>query len=323
MLTNFICNSKELKKVNNQELKKYIEKKNINIWVSISNVTSEEISFLKETFKMHPTTIEDIFSQQTRVKYEEFEDYTLIIFKGIKEIKKSSVETYNISFVMGENFVITVNGNKDDIIEELSKNEKRVETLLRRGKDHIVHSILDKEVDKYLKIKSELGEELKHIEREFMENQNKDTLTKIYSKELNLLELRQLSESTTDLCLDLTKPADNYINNELIPYFKDVYDHILKTTEGYKSMLGRMNGIKNMYASITSLKTNEVMRFLTMIMALMMPLTIITGFYGMNISLPFQDHPSIIWFILAAMIAFAVTMIIISKKIGWSSKNRE
>lgn len=321
MLTNFVCNQKELKIVNGNELKKYLDKKQTNIWVHVSNASNEEVSILKEVFRVHPTTIEDIFSQQTRVKYEEFEEYTVIIFKGIKEIKENSIETYNIAFVMGENFVITVNGNRNEVIDELTKNHRRVETLLRRGKDYIVHSILDKEVDKYLKIKTELGENLKQVEREFMERQDKDTLTKIYSKELNFLELRQLSESITDLCLNLTKPADNYIDNSLIPYFKDVYDHTFKTTEGYKTMLGRMNGMKNMYATITTTKTNEAMRSLTIIMALMMPLSIITGFFGMNVHIPHQDNIYTWIFILAGMILSAAAMIVISKKMGWISKN--
>lgn len=321
MLTNFVCNQKELRVVKSSELKKYLHKPKTNIWVHVSNVSNEETDLLKEFFRIHPTTIEDIFSQQTRVKYEEFEDYTVIIFKGIREVKENSIETYNISFVMGENFVITVNGNKNEIIDELIKNNRKVEMLLRRGKDYIIHSILDKEVDKYLKIKSELGENLKKIEREFMEHQNKDILTKIYSKELNFLELRQLSESVTDLCLNLTKPADNYIDNNLIPYFKDVYDHIFKTTEGYKSMLGRMNGMKNMYATITTMKTNEAMRSLTIIMALMMPLTIITGFFGMNVHIPHQDEIYTWMFILGGMLLSAIIMIIISKRRGWISKS--
>ncbi len=320
MLTNFVSSQKGLKIIKDKELKNYLGKKSANIWVHIQNVTNEEVGFLKDFFKIHPTTIEDIFSQQTRVKYEEFEEYTVIIFRGIKEIKGNSIETYNLSFLMGENFVITVNGNKNEIIDDIYKNNKRIETLLRRGKDYLVHYILDKEVDKYLRIKSELGEDLKQIEREFMEKQDRETLTKIFSKELNFLELRQLSESITDLCLNLTKPADNYINNRLIPYFKDIYDHILKTTEGYRSMLGRMNGMKNMYATITSMKTNEAMRSLTIIMALMMPLTIITGFFGMNVHIPHQEEIYTWIFISVGMILSMIVMMLFLKKRGWISK---
>lgn len=321
MLANFFYNQKSLKTIESSELKEASKKKNSFLWIKCSNPSHEETEVIKNVFDIHPTTIEDITSTQTRIKYEEFEEYTLIVFKSMKEIKENTIETYNISFIAGENFIISINENHCETIEELCKHFKKIEHLLKKGEDHILHFILDKEVDRYLKIKSEMGEDLKQIEREFMESQSKDTLKKIFSKELVLLELRQLSESITDLCLNLTKPVDNYVDNELIPYFRDIYDHTFKTTEGYKSMLGRMNGMKNMYASITSMKTNEVMRALTIIMALMMPLTLITGFYGMNVKLPLQNNPYAYLVTIVLMISTGIFMVWLLRKRGWNLKD--
>jgi len=320
MLTTFVYNKKELKEIEPSQIKEFVDKKATYVWVNASNLSHEETKFLKETFNLHPTTVEDITSQQTRVKYEEFEEYTLIIFKSIKEIKENDIETRDISLVLGKEFLITINENHNETIEELSKNTRRLENILKRGEDYITHYILDKEVDKYLKIKTELGEDLKQIEKEFMKNQSKEILGKIFERELIFLELRQLSESMSDLCLNLTKPADNYIKNELIPYFRDVYDHIFKTTEGYKTMLGRMNGMKNMYASIASIKTNETMKILTILMAIMMPLTVITGFFGMNVKLPLQENPDSYLLILGLMILSGVLLVLISRTRGWIAK---
>jgi|WetSurMetagenome_2_1015567.scaffolds.fasta_scaffold53821_3 magnesium transporter len=317
MLTSFVCTSKELKKIEDNEIKNYIKKRGYNLWINVSNIDKDEMGILKEVFKIHPTTIEDIFSQQTVVKYEDFDSYKVIIYKGIKDIKKTTVSTYNIAFVIGDNFVITVNGDKNGTIEELIKNNKRTQYLLSKGKKYLVHYVIDKEVDNYVKLKSELNDELNKIEIEFMTSQKKETLTKVYAKELIFLELRHLSESTTDLCLSLAKPTENKEDKNLIPYFKDIYDHAIKTTNGYKSMLERMNGMEEMYATMTSLKTNEAMRSLTIIMALMMPLTIITSFYGMNITLPFQAHPQAWMFIVLSLIISAVVMILISRRRGW------
>ncbi len=320
MLRIFVYDKKELKKININKINEFKNKKNTFIWIDAKNLSNEENKILKEIFKIHPMTLEDVNSQQTRIKYEEFEEYTLIIFKSIKSIKEKEIETCNISFILGEQFVITINDNHNEIIEELIKNEKKIENILKRGKDYVVHYILDKEIDKYLKIKTELGEELKKIEKEFMKNQNKKELEEIFKNEIIFLELRQLSESTTDLCLNLTKPADNYISNNLIPYFRDVYDHIFKTTEGYKTMLGRINGMRNIYTSMTSIKTNEIMKVLTILMALMMPLTVITGFYGMNIYLPFQERKDAYLIISGIMVLSGAFLVWISRKRGWISK---
>jgi magnesium transporter len=317
MLTNFGYNRKGICQIKNSELKKFFKKKENKIWIKASNISKDEEKILQEIFGIHPITIEDISSPQTRVKYEEFEEYTLIIFKGIKEIKNSLIENYNISFIIGKKYIITINDEANEIIEELSKNEKKIENFLKKDEDYIAHYVLDKEVDKYLKTKIELGEVLKKIEREFAEKHDKETLRKIFAKELLFLEFRQLAESITDVCLNLTKPADNYINNNLIPYFRDVHDHAFRTTEGLKTMLGRINGMRNIYMSISSMKMNETIRALTIIMALMMPLTIITGFYGMNIELPFQKNPYAYMIIGIIMMISSIVMIILSGKKGW------
>ena len=323
MLINFLYNGKNVREIETPKLKDNINKKQNKIWIKASNISKEEEKILQEILGIHPITIEDISTQQTRVKYEEFEEYTFIVFKGVKEIEDTIIKTYNISFIIGEKYIVTINDETNEIIEELSKNNKKIEHFLKKDEDYIAHYILDKEVDKYLKIKIEFSEILKQIEREFTEKHDKDTLKKIFSKELLFLEFRQLTESITDVCLNLTKPADNYINNDLIPYFRDVYDHSFRTTEGLKTMLGRMNGMRNVYMSITSIKTNEAMRALTIIMALMMPLTVITGFYGMNVQLPMQNNANAYLVIIFEMIIISIIMIIISRKKGWISKKGE
>jgi magnesium transporter len=323
MITSFVCTSKELKKIPSSELKNYLNKKNSNIWVNIDKATTEEISVLKDIFKIHPTTIEDIFSAQTIVKYEDFDHYKLIIFKGIKNIKKRNIISFNIPFIIGQNFVITIDGEKEGTINNLLTNEKRIEYVLKKGAKNLLHYIIDNEVDEYVRKKAELNEELVRMEIEFMTKPNKEVFAKSYSQELIFLELRQLSESVTDLCLTLTKSSIHREDKNLIPYFKDVYEHARKTTEDYKSMLKRISGMQEMYATITSMKTNEVMRSLTIIMALMMPLTIITGFYGMNVNLPLQNHPSAWTFLVIAMFFSAIGMIIISIRRGWIAKGEK
>ena len=317
MLTNFLYNGKNIQIVENLELKKLLTKSKNRIWIKASNITQEEKIILKEIFNIHPTTIEDISTRHTRIKYEEFEEYTSIIFKGVKKINETSIDTYNISFIIGENYIVTINDEENSIIEELSKNSKKIEMFLKKDEDYIAHYILDKEVDRDLNIKIEFGDVLKQIERKFIEEHDREILKKIFSKELVFLEFRQLMESITDVCLNLTKPADNYINNHLIPYFRDVYDHAFKTTEGVKTMLGRIRGMRNIDISISSIKMNETIKALTIIMALMMPLTIITGFYGMNVNLPFQNNSFAYLYVLLIMFIFAMIMIIISKKSKW------
>ena len=93
MLTNFACTKRDFKKIESSQIKEFIDKKSTYVWINAKNLNQEESNLLKEIFDIHPTTIEDMFSQQTHIKYEEFEEYTLIIFKSIKGIKENYIET--------------------------------------------------------------------------------------------------------------------------------------------------------------------------------------------------------------------------------------
>lgn len=312
MIKIFSFSKNKLKEITSEDIGK---DKKIHYWVDLGSSNVEEIKLIRENFNIHPTTEEDILSNQTRTKYEEFEDNTAIIFHGIKGLEAVNIKTYNLSFILGENYLITSHLEKNENIDSLISNNKKLEHIMKKGVGYIFHYLLDKEIDKCMQIKGILFEEFRQLEKNFMNNSGKDVLGELFEKELTLLEMRQVMESLTDLCLNLTKPTDNYLDNELLPYFRDIYDHAFRTTESLKSMLGRINGMRNAYQTITSNRLNETMKILTMIMAIMMPVTIVTGFYGMNVKLPFAENPSIWIGILVIMLGISTIMYFFFRRI--------
>ena len=320
MINYFLTSSRKFSEIKKEEIKEKLKKKSNFLWINVEKPSEEEAQFIKELLDLHPTTYEDILSDQTRMKYEEFEEYTLIVLKSILEVKENGVETDNISIVLGKNYVLTLTINKNNVVKDLTNNKKKIEALLKKGPDDVAHYILDKEVDEYLTARTNCAEDLKDIEKEFMEEQDKKILKKLFAKEVLFIELRHSSESLVSLCLKLIKPTENYIKAELIPHFRDVYDHAVRTADGYKKMLERIDSLNNMYMSINSLKTNETMKTLTIIMALLLPLTIITGFYGMNVHLPFQENNQAYLGILFAMFLSSVIMVYLSIKQGWIAR---
>ena len=312
MIKIFSFSNGKLKEIDPTTLKK---ERRTSYWIDLFCSNIEEIKSIREIFDIHPAAEEDILSNQTRTKYEEFEENTVVIMQGIKEIEEFNIKIYNLSFIFGENYLITSHFENNEAIDSLISNPKKLENLMKKGAGHIFHYLLDKEIDKCMQIKSILLEEFKQTEKEFIKNPEKEVLEDLFQKELTLLETRQVMESLTDLCLSLTRPTDNYLDNELLPYFRDIYDHSFRTTESLKSMLGRINGMRNAYQTITSNRLNETMKILTMIMAIMMPITIVTGFYGMNVRLPLEDnYYSWIW-ILAIMIFVSLIMYLIFRRI--------
>ncbi|MEK6833679.1 MAG: magnesium transporter CorA family protein [Nanoarchaeota archaeon] len=312
MIKIFSFSKNKLKEITPEEISK---DKKVHYWIDLACSNVEEIKLIRESFNIHPTTEEDILSNQTRTKYEEFEDNTAIIFHGIKGLEAVNIKTYNLSFILGENYLITSHLENNENIGFLINNHKRLENLMKKGVGYIFHYLLDKEIDKCMQIKAILFEEFKQLEKNFINNLGKDVLGELFEKELTLLDMRQVMESLTDLCLNLTKPTDNYLDNELLPYFRDIYDHSFKTTESLRSMLGRINGMRNAYQTITSNRLNETMKILTMIMAIMMPVTIVTGFYGMNVRLPLENNPNIWIGILAIMLGISIIMFFFFRRI--------
>lgn len=318
MIKIFSYNKNKLEEIKPEELKK---NSRATYWVDLDCSNVKEIASIKDFFDIHPTTEEDILSTQTRIKYEEFEENTAIIFHGINRLESLNIITYNLSFIFGENYLITSHLEKNENIDYLINNPKKLEILMKKGKDHVFHYILDKEVDKCVKIKSIIFEDFKQLEKNFINNPEKEVLRELFKKELMILEARQLMESITDLCLNLTKPTDNYLSNDLLPYLRDIYDHSFKTTESLKSMLGRINGMRNAFQLITSNRLSETMRNLTVIMAIMMPLTIITGYFGMNVVLPFQGRPDTWMWIIIFMAAISILMFFLFRKLNIKLKD--
>lgn len=312
MIKIFSMSKGKLSEISSKEVK---NDRKSQYWIDLTCSNVEEIKIIKDNFDIHPTTEEDILSNQTRTKYEEFEENTAVIMHGIRGLEAVNIKTSNLSFVLGENYLITSHFEINENIDYLINNQKKLENLMRRGADYVFHYLLDKEVDKCIHIKGILFEEFKQLERNFINNPEKEVLEELFEKELTILEMRQVMESITDLCLSLTKPTDNYLDNELLPYFRDIYDHSFKTTESLRSMLGRINGMRNSYQILTSNRLNETMKILTIIMAMMMPITIITGFYGMNVKLPFENNPNAWIFILTLTFFVLLIMYLIFRRI--------
>ena len=312
MIKIFSLSKNKLKEITQEEIRK---DKKTSYWIDLACSNVEEIKIIRDNFDIHPTTEEDILSNQTRTKYEEFEENTAVILHGIKGLEAVNIKTYNLSFILGENYLITSHLEINENIDSLINNQRKLENIMKRGVGYVFHYLLDKEIDKCMQIKGILFEEFKQLERNFINSPEKEVLAELFEKELTILEMRQVMESLTDLCLNLTKPTGNYLDNELLPYFRDIYDHSFKTTESLKSMLGRINGMRNAYQTITSNRLNETMKILTMIMAIMMPLTIVTGFYGMNVKLPFQNSPAAWIGILAIMFVSSIIMFFLFRRI--------
>ncbi len=322
MLNVCIHEKKGLKDFSLDKLKSVtsLKKKKSKVWVYAKDPTKEELSKLAQKFNIHPTTIEDISGHNTRIKYEDFDNYTFLVLKGIESINDDRVNMYPIYIIDGNNFIITIAYSETKILDDLWQNKKKVESLLKKGEDYLLHNIVDQEVDKYLNIIRQISDEVKAIEEDILSTPGTKILDKLFRKHLMALDLKQRVILLMEVCGRLLKPSDSFIQKSLLPYIRDVYDHIVRVDNTLSYLLERIDGVRDSYMSLTSSKMNKTMQLLTVIMTLFIPLTFITGFYGMNIVLPAQDYIYMYWALIILMLLIVIVMLFVFEKRGLVGK---
>lgn len=286
-------------------------------WLYLKQPNRAELEAVGTVFGLHPTTIEDLANPSTRIKYEEFDNYTFVVFRGIKNLSNNKVHMYSIYAIDGQNFLITVIYDDNDTIDNLLANTKKTESLLKKGEDFLLHHILDLEVDKYLLIRTTLSDNIKELESSILKRTRGDLLDALFEKELLTLDIKQRVDSLTEVFRGLKKPTDNFIDNDLIPYFRDIYDHIVRVDETLTYTLERIDSVRNTYVSMNAQKMNETMRLLTVITTVFMPISFLAAFYGMNVVLPGQSTISTTYILAGIMIIIILCMLYVFKKMGF------
>ena len=289
-----------------------------NVWIDIYNETEEKsIKILKDVFGFHPLAIEDAvkhFTEQTvhHPKIDDFDSYLFIVFNGLMDIGKTfKYKIFSLSCFLGSNFLITLHNEKGDNSVLHSFNSYLNDRTFKKGPDYILNLILDEIVDRYYPILDKFETEIDSVEEElFKGTPGNRTLLRILNLKKELIRLRRISSYQKEILFKLTRGDSDLISLEESVYYRNVYDHLVRvadTTESYRDYVA---GMLDSYLSIVNNKMNEVMKFLTIIATIMLPLTLITGIFGMNFdSIPFLKSDFGFWLSVGLMVAIAVSML--------------
>ncbi len=291
-------------------------------WLNIDGVHNiETIEKLGELFNLHPLTLEDIVNTGQMPKMEEYDNYTFIVLKMLYYNDSSkSVEVEQISICLGNNFVLTFQEEKERDAFKYVKERLRLSKgrLRKMGPDYLVYSIIDSVVDSYFLILEKIGEKIELLEEQVLDEPSEQVLHQIHVLKREMIFLRKSIWPLRDVISTIEKGGSDFIHDSIHIYFRDVYDHtirIIETIETYRDIL---SGILDIYLSSISNKINAVMKVLTIIATIFMPLTFLAGIYGMN----FEYMPELKWrwgypLILGIMLFIGITMVIYFKKKDW------
>ena len=265
------------------------------MWIDLERQSPDADKLLTEVLKIHPLTIEDIWGPRSQPKIDDFDEYLYVIIHGIGARNKDKLELVEIDVVIGEHWLLTHDRDglvSDDIGTELDHSPR----LLQKGIAWLAHALIDRAVDRYLPIIDQLDNEIEQLEDDVLEKagtpKGRKVLARILGFKRTLQQLRRMSIYQREILLRLSRGDFGEIPPDAIPFYRDVYDHFLRINdlaEGYRDLV---TSALDAYLSVQSNRMNEIMKTLTLMSTVMLPLTFIAGVYGMN----FDNMPELHWF---------------------------
>lgn len=254
-------------------------------WINIDGVHDVNIlESIGKLFDIHPLTLEDILNTNQRPKVDEYPNYLYIVLRMFfLDEKDKSLKNEQVSLILTKNFVITFLEDAGDVFDPVRERIKKSGTKMREyGTDYLSYSLIDAIVDSYFHILEKLGEEVEYLEDNIVLNPNKNDIQTIHLLRREMILLRRAIWPLREVISSLQRNEIDFIDEKTRVYLRDVYDHtiqVIDTIESYRDMIV---GMLDTYLSSTSNKLNEVMKVLTIISTMFIPLTFLAGVYGMN-----------------------------------------
>jgi magnesium transporter len=302
------------------DLLPFMEKSTVT-WIDIEGLHDiEMIREIGDHFKIHPLVLEDVLNVNQRPKAEIGENYIYIVLKMLSFNKKTNkIEAEQVSIITGENYVITFQEKEEDVFdpirERIRTSKGRIRTM---GADYLCYSLLDIITDHYFLMLEKIGEQMEDFEEELMQGPRKETLKQLYILKRENMLLRKSVWPLREVITQLERSESKLIRRKTIPYLRDLYDHtiqVIDTVETYRDLVA---GLLELYLSSVNNRMNEVMKVLTIIATIFIPLTFVAGVYGMNFHyMPELEWPWAYFAVLFIMILTAAGMLLYFRRKRW------
>jgi magnesium transporter len=261
-------------------------------WVNLDGLSKPSIlEKLQAHFNLHSLLVEDILTDQ-RPKAEEYEDYLFVTLKMLYRIDGPEIDYEQISFVLGNNYLLTFQEKEGDIFDAFRERIRQDQGRVRKKKaDYLMYRLIDITVESYYNVLDNIGEHIEQIENTIRTNTSDETFQKIQTIKKELIYLHKALYPLRDALGKILKDESDFIREENLPYYSDLYDHVIHLIDSLDTYRDLTAGLTDHYINIQNSKLNEVIRVLTIISTIFIPLTFIVGVYGMN----FEHFPELEW----------------------------
>ena len=289
-------------------------------WVNIDGL--QDVKLLEEIgmlFGLHPLILEDILNTDQRPKAEDFTDYMFIVLKNIYQHTDQNLHAEQVSVILGKNFVLSFREKESDLFDPIRERLRAAKGRIRKaGADYLAHHLMDAIVDQYFIVLESVDEKIELLGDDLIRQTTPGKLQTIHHLKRELIFLRKSLWPLREAIGLLQRSDSSLIAGADLIYFKDISDHIIAvidTVDTFRDMLG---GMLDIYLSAASMKMNQVMKVLTIIATIFMPLTFLAGIYGMN----FDYMPGLHWHwgfyvFWGVMLTIVLAMLILFRRRKW------
>jgi len=290
-------------------------------WINVDGIHEVEVlELLGECFGLHPLVLEDILNTDQRPKMEDFSDYIFIVLKTFSyNDQRDELEAEQISLILGPSFVLSFQERTGDVFDPIRERIRNGKGRIRRmGADYLAYCLLDSIVDHYFVVLEQVGEEVEFLEEELVTNPTPETLQTIHNLKRDMIFLRKSVWPLREVIGALERGELSLIRESTGIYLRDVYDHTIQVVDTIETFRDMISGMLDIYLSSVSNRMNEVMKVLTIIATIFIPLTLIAGIYGMN----FQYMPELGWrwgypVVWLVMLVIGVLMLVYFRRKKW------
>jgi magnesium transporter len=263
-------------------------------WINIDGLHDmAPIQAIGEHFGIHPLTLEDIVNTAQRPKLEIFDDYLYIVLKMLSfDPAAGTVKVEQVSIVLGRNVLFSFQEKPGDVFEMVRDRLRRGKARIRQtGCDYLAYALIDAVVDHYYLVLEQIAEEAEQIEQALLNSPDKNMMHRLHHLKRELILLRKQIWPLREVLASMIRGESTLIRETTVMFLRDVYDHAVQVIDTVESLRDALSGLLDLYLSTLSQRMNEVMKVLTIIATLFIPLTFLAGIYGMN----FKYMPELEW----------------------------
>ncbi len=292
-------------------------------WIAINHPDEKAIDYLKRNYKFHPLDLEDCLSEIQRPKIDDYEDYLFIVLHiPVRVARKNIIQVSELKIFIGQNFLITLHKddpNIKDIFENCKKKKKMKEEYMKKGSGYLLYMIIDDLFESGFPLLDKLSKLMNELETEvFDHDYSRDRLKDILLLKKDIINFRRIIMPQRAIIAQLEHKNKKFLPENLDVYFDDIVDKIEKIWNNLENLQELVASLQETNESIISHNTNNVIKILTIFSVVMLPLTFITGFYGMNVEgLPFVRETASVPIISGIIIFIALSMISYFKYRKW------